>query len=46
VPYLVDAVLVMFDVLDVSSPIHATLVVPMAVNEMVLAIWLLAKGLA
>jgi hypothetical protein len=46
VPYLADAVLVMFDVLDVSSPIHATLVVPMAVNEMVLAIWLLAKGLA
>src|SRR5215470_2621770 len=44
VPYLIDALLLMFGVLTVSSAIHPVFVIPMAVNEMVLAVWLLAKG--
>ncbi|MFI9550776.1 DUF4386 domain-containing protein [Nonomuraea endophytica] len=44
VPYLADAVLVMFGVLSLSSPLHTVLVVPLAVNEMVLAVWLITKG--
>jgi hypothetical protein len=43
-PYLADALLVMFGVLELSSPLHAALVVPLAVNEMVLALWLLTRG--
>lgn len=42
VPYLVGAVLVLLDVLTQT---HAgALFVPLAVNEMVLAVWLLVKG--
>ena len=42
--YVTDAGLVMFGALTTGSPVHAALVVPLAVNEMVLAVWLLAKG--
>jgi hypothetical protein len=44
VPYLADAFLVMFGALTVSSAFHAILVFPLALNEMVLAVWLLTKG--
>lgn len=44
VPYLADAGLVMFGVHTVSSTVHSVLVVPLALNEMVLAVWLLTKG--
>jgi len=44
VPYLADACLVMFGVLDPSSAVHAILFSPLALNEMVLAVWLLTKG--
>jgi hypothetical protein len=44
VPYLTDACLLMLGGLDSSSPIHGLLVAPLAVNEMVLAGWLLVKG--
>jgi hypothetical protein len=44
VPYLADACLVMFGALTVSSAIHTLLVFPLALNEMVLAVWLLTKG--
>jgi hypothetical protein len=44
VPYLVDAGLVMFRGLTVSSTIHPLLVIPLALNEMVLAVWLLTRG--
>lgn len=43
-PYLVDAYLVLFGVLNLPSPIHAALVALLAPNEMVLAMWLRAKG--
>lgn len=45
-PYLVDALLVMFGLLAISSALHAILIIPLALNEMVLAIWLLARGFA
>ncbi|MFI7703937.1 DUF4386 family protein [Nonomuraea sp. NPDC049480] len=44
VPYLADACLVMFGALTISSEIHTLLVLPLALNEMVLAVWLLTKG--
>jgi Domain of unknown function (DUF4386) len=44
VPYLADACLVMFGALTLSSAIHPLLVIPLALNEMVLAVWLLTKG--
>lgn len=44
VPYLADACLVLFGVLTVSSTVHGLLVFPLAVSEMVLAVWLLTKG--
>lgn len=44
VPYLVDAFLVMFGALTVSSAIYTLLVIPLALNEMVLAVWLLTRG--
>jgi hypothetical protein len=42
VPYLAGAVLVLLDVLSQTQA--GALFVPLAVNEMVLAVWLLAKG--
>jgi len=44
VPYLADAFLVMFSLLNPSSAVHAILFSPLALNEMVLAVWLLTKG--
>lgn len=44
VPYLADALLVMFGVHDLSSPLHTVLIVPLMVNELALALWLLARG--
>lgn len=43
-PYLADGFLVMFNLLSPSSAIHAVLFSPLALNEMVLAVWLLARG--
>lgn len=43
-PYLADSFLVMFNLLAPSSTIYSVLFFPLALNEMVLAIWLLAKG--
>lgn len=45
-PYLGDAYLVMFGALTISSATHALLVLPLALSEMVLAVWLLTKGFA
>jgi len=44
VPYLADACLVMFGVLNPSSAVHTILLFPLALNEMVLAGWLLTRG--
>jgi Domain of unknown function (DUF4386) len=44
VPYFIDDLLVMFGLLNTSSPLHTVLIVPLALNEMVLALWLLTKG--
>ncbi|MEU7895913.1 DUF4386 family protein [Nonomuraea sp. NPDC049152] len=44
VPYLAGACLVMFGVLNPSSAVHTILFSPLALNEMVLAGWLLTKG--
>ncbi|GAA4190966.1 hypothetical protein GCM10022252_30080 [Streptosporangium oxazolinicum] len=44
VPYAVDALLVLFGVIEVSAPAHAVLIAPLSVSEMVLALWLLIKG--
>jgi hypothetical protein len=42
--YLTDAVLVLFGALTVSAPAHVGLVAPLALNELVLAGWLLTRG--
>ena len=44
IPYFVSAVLGLFNILDLMSGIYMILVLPMAVQEMVLAVWLIAKG--
>jgi hypothetical protein len=43
-PYLIDGLLIMFGVLNTESPLHTVLIVPLALNEMALALWLLTKG--
>jgi NADH:ubiquinone oxidoreductase subunit K len=43
-PYVVAAVLVMFGQASSSSTVPALLMLPLAVNEMALALWLLIKG--
>lgn len=43
-PYLADGILVMFDRLATPSLVHALLVLPLALYEMALAVWLLVKG--
>jgi len=45
-PYLLDGILVLFGRIDLSAPLHTALIVPLALNEMALAVWLLVKGLA
>lgn len=42
-PYVAGAVLVLFG-LDPASPVNSAMYAPLALNELVLAIWLLAKG--
>jgi hypothetical protein len=44
VPYLVDAGLVLFGRLALEDGTHTLLILPLALNELVLAGWLLAKG--
>jgi hypothetical protein len=43
-PYLADGVAVLFGLLTISSALHTLLIVPLALNEMALALWLLVKG--
>jgi hypothetical protein len=44
VPYLAAGLLTMFDFINASSPIYAILNLPLALQEMVLAVWLIARG--
>ena len=43
-PYLSAGLLSMFGIVDALSPTYATLNLPLALQEMVLAVWLIAKG--
>jgi hypothetical protein len=43
-PYLAGSLLIMFNILAPFSPVHTVLFVPLALNEMALAAWLLIKG--
>ncbi len=45
-PYLADSFVVFYDLAGESSPLHAALFAPLALNEMALAIWLLTRGFA
>jgi hypothetical protein len=42
--YLVDGLLVMFDLVVQSSVLGVTMAAPIALNEMALAVWLIIKG--
>ena len=44
VPYLAAGLLAMFGIIDASLPIYAILDLPLALQEMVLAVWLIVKG--
>ena len=44
VPYLAAGLLSMFGILDALSPIYAILNLPLALQEMVLAVWLIVRG--
>jgi hypothetical protein len=44
VPYLADAFLGLFSVVSQSSPLHTAMVAPLALNELVLAGWLIVRG--
>ena len=44
VPYLAAGLLAMFGIIHASSPIYAILNLPLALQEMVLAAWLIVKG--
>ena len=44
VPYLAAGLLAMFGISDPSSPVYAILDVPLALQEMALAVWLIVKG--
>lgn len=44
VPYIAAAFLTMFDVIDVDSTPETLLYMPLAIQEMVLALWLIVKG--
>ena len=43
-PYFAAGLLAMFGVITALSPIYATLNLPLALQEMVLAVWLIVKG--
>jgi hypothetical protein len=42
--YVVAYVLAMYDVIGTDSAAQATLYIPLAVQEMVLAVWMIARG--
>ena len=44
VPYLAAGLLAMFDIINALSPTYAILNLPLALQEMVLAVWLIVKG--
>jgi hypothetical protein len=44
IPYFVSGVLGLFSILNPMSSVHMVLVLPLAVQEMVLAVWLIVKG--
>jgi Domain of unknown function (DUF4386) len=44
VPYLTAGLLAMFGIIDALSPIYAILNAPLALQELVLAVWLIVKG--
>jgi hypothetical protein len=44
VPYLAAGLLSMFGIIHALSPIYAILNLPLALQEMVLAVWLIVKG--
>jgi hypothetical protein len=44
IPYLAAEFLTMFGLLDPLSAQASLLFIPMAVQEMILAVWLIAKG--
>jgi Domain of unknown function (DUF4386) len=44
VPYLTAGLVAMFGIIDALSPIYAILNAPLALQEMVLAVWLIVKG--
>jgi Domain of unknown function (DUF4386) len=44
VPYLAAGLLAMFGIINALSPIYAILNLPLALQEMVLAVWLIVKG--
>jgi hypothetical protein len=46
IPYLAAGLLQLFAVIDASSPIQFVLDLPMLVQEMVLALWLILRGFA
>lgn len=43
-PYLAAGLLAMFGIINASLPIYAILNLPLALQEMVLAVWLIVKG--
>jgi Domain of unknown function (DUF4386) len=44
VPYLAAGLLSMFGIINALSPIYATLNLPLALQELVLAVWLIVRG--
>ena len=44
VPYLAAGLLAMFGIINALSPIYAILNLPLALQEMVLAVWLIVRG--
>ncbi len=44
VPYAVASFLVLFGTIEASSTIHILMVVPLAIQEMIMALWLIFRG--